>query len=109
MLVLPKLKEEKCRSVSCTPPFRERVLSWVNRQYVNNVTIIEIPHTLIGVAETWNLILTSFKAPWYAICAYDITFMPGQLREFTRRFWMESGLLYSKDNSRVNFAHTKVL
>lgn len=120
-----------------SPSFKDQVLTWVNHEHIRNVTFIDVPHALIGVAETWNLILTSFQALWYVICAYDITFRPGQLREFSQRFWTESGLLPSKNtvtvsgmqaytsilaysnnqsNSRdinisadaINFAHTKV-
>lgn len=87
-------------------------MSWVNHTLVKNVTFIDRPHALIGVAETWNLVLTTFpRAPWVAICAHDISFQPGQLRQFSRRFWRDSGLRPGKRDSTeaaVNFAHTKV-
>jgi hypothetical protein len=114
VLVLPHSIADNSGSTSIntstgTAAFKTRVLSWVNHSLVHNVTLLQMPHALIGVAETWNLILTSFAAPWYAICSYDITFRPGQLEAFSRRFWTESGLLHHGNRkATVNFAHTKV-
>ena len=107
-------------NIAGSKEFRSNLNTWINHSLIRNVTLIDRPHSLIGVAETWNLIITAHdQAPWYAICAHDVMFFPGQLREFSRRFWRESGLLRrskgrgnSKSKSKsggVNFAHTKWL
>jgi hypothetical protein len=85
-------------------PFHEAVLSWQNKSLIKKVTLLPLPYSLIGVAEGWNKIIRSdASAPWYMITAYDVEFLPGQLSEFSRRYWSES--LFNV----TNFAHTKWL
>ena len=86
---------------------------------IKNVTIIKHRHSVIGVSESWNIILKSFPAaPWYLVSAYDVLFLPDQLKLFSYRFWRRSGLaipVYDGSGnagkvtllSNVNFAHTR--
>lgn len=92
-------------SASHLPP-TARITSWFNTSFVHRITFAHKSRPLIGVAEGWNMILTSFDAPWYLISAYDVQFIPGNLSRLADRFWRESGILTSQNYS-VNFAHTK--
>jgi hypothetical protein len=79
-------------------------------QLHENLTYLPQPYSLIGVSEGWNLIFRTFPAsPWYLITAYDVEFLPGQLEEFSRRFWKESSAAVDgrKEEIQTNFAHTK--
>lgn len=76
----------------------------------SNLTYLPQPHRLIGVSEGWNLILRSSpSAPWYLVTAYDVEFLPGQLRELSERFWRDSRVSGDGGNGGIqtNFAHTK--
>jgi hypothetical protein len=82
-------------------------LHYDSTQYPNikNMTIHRHPYELLGVSEGWNKILHSFPySPWYLISAYDVLFLPGQLKAFSHRFWSRS--LFNS-NKTVNFAHTR--
>lgn len=55
-----------------------------------NVTSIQCTQ-LIGVSEGWNAILTAFqREEWFLIVAFDVAFMPGSLKLFAERFWVDS-------------------
>lgn len=61
-------------------------------KFVQNVTIVNIDAVVVSCAEGWNIIVGSFpSAPWYALVAYDVYFLPGHLQKFAERFWRESG------------------
>jgi hypothetical protein len=58
-----------------------------NSPYILNLTVIQSPHNLFGVSEGWNMGLRAFpESSWYLICAYDVEFLPNQLKHFSRRF-----------------------
>lgn len=85
-----------------------RVSLTESSQHLPNIEFKSIPRDVIGVAETWNVILNAYpSAPWFLISAYDVMFLPGQLSDFSKRFWKRSGLLDRRINATVNFAHTK--
>lgn len=65
-----------------------------NNSNIISHTIYEHPYLFFGVSEGWNAGLRgSKKAPWYLFCAYDVEFFPNQLKLFSRRYWIRSGLL----------------
>lgn len=84
---------------------------WFQNSPVQNVNYIPMKTALIGVAEGWNSIITSYKAPWYLISAYDVEFFSGQLEIISRRFWIDSGQHSEQTNriqeTKINFVHTK--
>jgi hypothetical protein len=91
-------------------PFIEVSRHWFQGSPVRNVNYVPMKTTLIGVAEGWNLIISSYKAPWYLIAAYDVEFFSGQLESLSRRFWVDSGqhsAQHIAPSVKLNFVHTK--
>ena len=84
----------------------------ITSNIIRKLHIVQSNYYITGVSEGWNLILKShLSSPWYLICGYDVEFLPGQLEDFSLRFWNQSGSLttniFHKKEVFCNFAHTK--
>lgn len=73
-------------------------------QIFKNLTLIESSHNIFSASEGWNAGLKIFpESKWFLICAYDVEFLPRQLRRFTRRFFNDTGIYPASNLVKNNF------